>query len=116
MQSSVRDRIVRWLNENSVSFESRQHAPTMTSAESAVARGESLHIGGKAIVLQAGDEFYLFVLSAALRLDTAAIRKYLKIKKTRFASRDELHELTGLEPGAVPPFGQPILPLSVASA
>jgi len=33
----------------------------------------------------------------------------LKAKKTRFASQEELKEMTGLVPGSVPPFGRPIL-------
>ena len=39
-----------------------------------------------------------------------AIRKELQVGKLRFANCDELLELTGLVPGSVPPFGQPILP------
>ena len=34
-------------------------------------------------------------------------------KKSRFASKEELMELTTLVPGSVPPFGHPILPLSL---
>ena len=43
----------------------------------------------------------------------SAIRRHLKLKKTRFATAEELHELTGLVPGAVPPFGSPILPFEL---
>ena len=31
----------------------------------------------------------------------------------RFATRDELAEQTGLVPGSVPPFGEPILPFAL---
>jgi Ala-tRNA(Pro) deacylase len=37
----------------------------------------------------------------------------LKVKKIRFATKDELFDLTGLVPGSVPPFGRPILPLEL---
>ncbi|MFP5285667.1 MAG: YbaK/EbsC family protein, partial [Thermoanaerobaculia bacterium] len=70
-------------------------------------------IGGKAILLKVDDVFRLFVLSAALRLDSAAIRRQFQAKKIRFASREELFELTGLVPGSVPPFGPPILPFEL---
>ena len=34
-------------------------------------------------------------------------------KRIRFATKEELHELTGLVPGCVPPFGEPILHLEL---
>ncbi len=34
----------------------------------------------------------------------------MRVRRTRFAYRDELLAMTGLLPGAVPPFGEPILP------
>ncbi len=87
-----------------------QHAPTRTSEESAAVRGEPLHIGGKALLLKAeDDQFRLFVLPADAKLDSQAIRQELGLKKTRFATTQELLQLTGLVPGSVPPFGRPIL-------
>jgi len=47
----------------------------------------------------------------ARRLDSAKIKKALGAKRTRFATPEELHDLTGLVSGAVPPFGEPILSL-----
>lgn len=94
-------------------FREVHHAPTKTSKASANARGESLEIGGKAILLKTDEVFRLFVLSASRRIDSAAIRRQLKVKKIRFASQDELFNLTGLLPGAVPPFGPPILPFEL---
>jgi Ala-tRNA(Pro) deacylase len=89
------------------------HEPTLTSEDSARARGEELRIGGKALLLKVNDEFRLFVLSAARQLDSAAIKQRFGAKKTRFASADELMELTGLVPGSVPPFGKPLLPFEL---
>ena len=76
-------------------------------------RGEDIRVGGKAIVMKVGEEFRLFVLSAALKLDTEALKRRFAVKKTRFATADELKELTGLVPGSVPPFGKPILPFDL---
>lgn len=106
-------RIGRYLEELGIPFRQVHHEPTLTSEDSARARGDSLKIGGKAILLKTDDVFRLFVLSAALRLDSAAIRRHLQAKKSRFATREELFELTGLVPGSVPPFGQPILPFEL---
>jgi prolyl-tRNA editing enzyme YbaK/EbsC (Cys-tRNA(Pro) deacylase) len=89
------------------------HAETRTSEESAAARGEDLRVGGKAILAKVGDTFRLFVLSAVLRLDSAAIRRRFDVKGIRFATAQELLDLTGLVPGCVPPFGRPILPFDL---
>jgi prolyl-tRNA editing enzyme YbaK/EbsC (Cys-tRNA(Pro) deacylase) len=106
----IPDRIRAWLAAETVSFREVHHAPTRTSEESARARGEELRVGGKALLIKVDDVFRLFVLSAARRLDSAAIKRQFAAKKTRFATPEELRELTGLDPGSVPPFGGPILP------
>jgi prolyl-tRNA editing enzyme YbaK/EbsC (Cys-tRNA(Pro) deacylase) len=35
------------------------------------------------------------------------------VKKTRFATAEELKQQAGLVPGAVPPFGRPVLPFDL---
>src|SRR5262245_39281406 len=93
-----------WLTGEGISFRLVHHEPTYTSEESARARGEELHVGGKALVMRLGDEPALFVLPADRKVDSGAIRRELKTSKLRFATREELAELTGLVPGSVPPF------------
>jgi Ala-tRNA(Pro) deacylase len=105
--------IKRLLDGEKVQYRLVEHAPTKTSEESALARGEPLSIGGKAIVLKINGSFKLFVLSAACRLDSSRIKRYFKARGLRFATRDELFELTGLEPGSVPPFGTQITRLEL---
>jgi prolyl-tRNA editing enzyme YbaK/EbsC (Cys-tRNA(Pro) deacylase) len=87
-----------------------EHPPTTTSEESAAARGEPLGVGAKAILLKTDDVFGVFVLPADRKLDSGAIKRELAVKKTRFATSEELLTLTGLVPGCVPPFGEPVLP------
>lgn len=99
-----------WLTASGVTFREVHHEPTRTSEESALARGEELRIGGKALLIKVDSTFRLFVLSADRKLDSAAIKQYFTAKKTRFATPEELLEMTGLVPGCVPPFGAPILP------
>ncbi len=111
MKSDVLELIRTFLNERSVAFEEMLHAPTYTSVEASAARGEPLEIGGKAIVAKVGKDFAVFVLSGARRLNSRAICKRLGETRFRFATRDELHAMTGLTPGCVPPFGRPVLPL-----
>ena len=76
-------------------------------------RGEPIEIGGKALLIKVDDDFRLFVLSAALRADSQAIRERLGARRSRFATPEELLERTGLVPGSVPPFGRPILPFDL---
>lgn len=107
--SAALDAIRDLLRQHGVVFREVHHEPTRTSEESAVARGEPLHIGGKAILLKTDGVFRLFVLPADRKLDSAAVKRHLGVKKTRFATPEELLTLTGLVPGSVPPFGRPIL-------
>jgi prolyl-tRNA editing enzyme YbaK/EbsC (Cys-tRNA(Pro) deacylase) len=86
-----------------------EHEPTRTSEDSARVRGEPLRVGAKALLVKADEGFVLLVLSAARKLDSRKLRAALGVRKTRFASADELMELTGLVPGSVPPFGEPVL-------
>ena len=101
------------LQTSGVHFEEKHHEPTKTSEESAAARGEPMEVGAKALLLKTDDVFRLFVLPADRSLDSGAIRKELHAQKTRFATPEELLELTGLVPGSVPPFGEPILPFEL---
>jgi prolyl-tRNA editing enzyme YbaK/EbsC (Cys-tRNA(Pro) deacylase) len=113
LSSPVLETIVALLNAEKVSFRQVHHEPTFTSEESARARGEDVRVGGKALVIKAGEEFRLLVLSAALIADWAAVKRYFGVKKARMADREELLALTGLVPGSVPPFGRPVLPLDL---
>ena len=111
MSSDVIQRIRELLRKHGIPFREIHHEATHTSEESARARGEDLRTGAKAIVLKVVDTFRLFVLPADGKLDSAAIKQHFSIKKSRFATPEELFNITGLVPGSVPPFGSPILDL-----
>ena len=102
-----------FLAEHNISYRTVHHQPTFTSEESAKARGEEVKIGGKAIVIKIDNDFKLFVLSAALKVDSKKLKEYFRAKNIRFATKEELHSLTGLVPGSVPPFGKPVLNLEL---
>jgi prolyl-tRNA editing enzyme YbaK/EbsC (Cys-tRNA(Pro) deacylase) len=106
----VLQQIREWLSREGVRFREVHHEPTRTSEDSALARGEELRVGGKALLLKVDGALRLFIISADRKLDSAAIKQHFGAKKTRFASPEELMESTGLVPGSVPPFGEPILP------
>ena len=109
----VLERIVKALNDAGLTWKQIRHEAVRTSEEAAEIRGEPLAIGGKAIVVKADQTYSLIVISAARRLQSSRLKKALSAKKVRFATPDELLELTTLVPGSVPPFGEPILPLSI---
>lgn len=109
----VFEKIKKYLDSKSVHYKKLHHKPTPTSEDAARERDEDVKIGGKAIVLKVGDSFKLFVLSGSRKLDSSAIRRHFNVTKIRFATQDELFELTGLQPGAIPPIGKPILPLDL---
>ena len=108
---NILEKIRGFLSENGVDFRELHHEVTKTSEESAKARGESIEIGGKALILKVDDAFGIFVLSASKQLDSTKLKLAMNAKKTRFATPEELMEMTGLVPGSVPPFGEPILAL-----
>jgi prolyl-tRNA editing enzyme YbaK/EbsC (Cys-tRNA(Pro) deacylase) len=105
--------IIELLDRHGVPYRSIHHEPARTSEESAKARGEEIRIGGKALLIKVGTDFQLFVLSAARKLDSDALKQRFAVKKIRFATTEELAQLTGLVPGSVPPFGRPVLPFEL---
>ncbi len=113
MGGEVFQRICGFLDSGGVCYRTVHHEPTRTSEESARVRGEDLGIGGKALLVKIDGAFHLFVLSAVLKFDSKAVKQRFLAKSMRFASADELLELTGLVPGSVPPFGEPILPFDL---
>ena len=111
MTHSIFEEICDFLERNNIRYRAVQHEPTKTSEESAKARGESLEVGGKALLIKLGPvDFRLFVLSAVKKFDSKKVKKLFGAKSIRFANAEELSSLTGLVPGSVPPFGEPILP------
>lgn len=105
--------LFEFLDEKNSVYKKISHASTANSEESAAARGEDISIGGKAIVMKIEDEFYVFILSAAKKIDSSSLRHRFKAKRIRFATREELLEITGLEPNCVPPFGRPLIDLDL---
>lgn len=113
MTAHLPQQIRELLAQAGIVFKEIHHEPTQTSADSARVRGESLAVGAKALLLKTDDEFQLFVLPADLQLDAKKVKQQLKVRSIRFATKEELFELTGLVPGAVPPFGAPVLPFKL---
>jgi Ala-tRNA(Pro) deacylase len=86
------------------------HAEAISGRDAASARGTPLAIGGKSLVLKI-DRIGLVVLvvGSDRRVDGKLLRKALHVQRYRFLGGDELTTAIGLTPGAVPPFGRPLL-------
>jgi len=109
---SVTAKILELLKADNCWFETFEHQPVRTSEEAAKVRtGYSLEQGAKAIIVRAKrskqDKFFLMlVLPGDKRFDVSKVKVLLDAKDIRFATEQEVMELTnGVEPGGVPPFG-----------
>lgn len=105
MCETVFERLENHLRKHDVPFDVLRHEPVYTSEEAARVRGTPLASGAKALICKVDDRFAMFVLPADRRLASKTTRRQLGARKLRFASRDEVTELTGLAPGSIPPFG-----------
>ena len=105
MTPSVFERLQERLQAGGVAFTVLRHEPVYTSEQAAAVRGVPLASGAKALVVKAGEEFVLLVLPADRKLDSRKARTALGVKALRFATREEVEQLTGLQPGSIPPFG-----------
>lgn len=102
---TVFDRLSGKLTTAGVAFDVLRHDPVYTSEEAAAIRGTTLSSGAKALVCKADDRFVMIVLPADRKLASKLVRKSAGIKSLRFATKEEVLELTGLTPGSIPPFG-----------
>jgi Ala-tRNA(Pro) deacylase len=105
MAATVFERLQQKLQEAGVAFAVSRHQAVFTSEEAAAVRGAPLASGAKALVVKAGDAFVLLVMPADRKLDSKKARTRLGVKSIRFATREEVEQLTGLQPGSIPPFG-----------
>jgi Ala-tRNA(Pro) deacylase len=103
--SDLTQRLIALLEKNEADFRVMHHEPVRTSEEAAQVRGTPLEQGAKALVFHADDRVVLLVLPANRRIDSRAFKRAFGVKNLRMVSAEELFELTGLEQGAVPPFG-----------
>jgi Ala-tRNA(Pro) deacylase len=105
MPPSVFEHLEDLLQEHGIALQVLRHEPVYTSEEAARVRGTPLASGAKALICKGEEGFVMFVVPADRRLDSRAVRRAKGWRKLRFATREEVLELTGLAPGSIPPFG-----------
>lgn len=104
-RTNVVDRLEALLSGAGVPFRLYAHEPVFTSEQAAAVRGTSPEEGAKALLVKADDDFLLAVISGPVRVDSKKLRRLLGASGTRFATEQELLDLTGCRPGSLPPFG-----------
>lgn len=104
--------IVALLEKDSLWHEVFVHEPVRTSEEAARVRSDyTIEQGAKAIILRAKksqkDKFFvMLVLPGDKKFDALKVKEILGVKDIRFATVDEVINITeGIQPGGVPPFG-----------
>ncbi len=102
---TVHARLVALLRAEAVEFRLTRHDAVSTSAEAAAVRGAELRSGAKAMLVKGRTGFALAVLAADRKVDWKLLGPLVGGKGARFATDEELREVTGLGKGAVPPLG-----------
>ncbi len=104
--------ITNLLTLRQVWFETFEHQPVRTSEEAADLRdGYTLRQGAKALIVRVkisntNKKFVMLVVPGDLRFDTHKVEQLFGAKDVRFATVEEVLEITdGIQPGGVPPFG-----------
>lgn len=108
----IHQQITDLLRQHNCWFEEFTHEPVRTSEEAAKLRdGYTLRQGAKAIIIRAkipheGKKFIMLVMPGDKKFDASKVKQLLGSKDIRFATEDEVEEITkGVKPGGVPPFG-----------
>ena len=108
--------IRRILDTAKIDYDAFEHEEVRTSEEAAAVRPEfSLAQGSKALIVrikrkdEAGQEtreFVQVVVPGDKKFDAKKVKEVLGAKDIRFATEEEVKEITGgVQPGGVPPFG-----------
>lgn len=108
----VTKQITDLLTEHGCWFETFEHEPVRTSEEASKVRtGYVMSQGAKALIARIsmpgeGKKFAMFVVPGNCRFNQNKLKNLFGMKDIRFASEQEVGEITGgVLPGGVPPFG-----------
>lgn len=109
---SVTQQIVDILVKQNCWYQTFEHQPVRTSEEAAAIRdGFTLEQGAKALLVRikrskSDKEFVMLVVPGNKKFDKNKVKQVLQIKDLRFATEEEVSQITGgIKPGGVPPWG-----------
>ena len=103
---TVFEKIIGLLDEKGVKYRMLEHERVHTCEDAAKIRGTTPDQGAKSLVCVGDGNPLLIVLPCSKRLDMKGFKKKVGIKDLRFATVDEVKELTGLDVGSIPPIGK----------
>ncbi|MBI4226418.1 aspartate--tRNA(Asn) ligase [Candidatus Roizmanbacteria bacterium] len=103
--SYVFQKIKKKLDDANIAYEVMKHKPVYTSEDAAKVRGTELKQGAKALIMFADKKPVMLVLPADRKVDMKKFKSEYKIGDLRMATVEEVRKVTGVEIGAVPPFG-----------
>ncbi len=103
---NVFEEIKKLLDKNNIKYQVTEHEAVYTSEQAAIARNMPLAAGVKAMVFKTESEFIMALIAANRKIDNAKLRQQTNTSKLRFATPEELLQLTHCTPGCVPPFPQ----------
>lgn len=108
----VVNKILDQLKKNDYWYETFEHEPVRTSEEAASVRtGYSLNQGAKAMIVRikkssTDKKLVMLVVPGNTRFDERKVKEIFEAKDIRFATEEEVGNITGgVLPGGVPPFG-----------
>lgn len=104
-RTPVTENILKLLDQEKIPHQLMEHTPVFTSTEAAQVRNTRPEEGAKALVVKSESSYHMLLLPGDRKVENAKARQILASRHLRFAGREELFQLTGCIPGAVPPFG-----------
>ncbi len=98
-------KLLECLDKSGFKYEARSHDPTPTCSDSARVRGTTEDQGAKALVCLVDKMPSIIVLPCSKKLDTKSFKRSFGKRDVRFATPEEVTNITGLVIGSIPPFG-----------
>ncbi len=99
------EKIIDLLRETGVAYNLVEHPAVFNSVKAAKMVGASLSQGTKALILLGDGKPLMVVVSGEDKVDFQKIKKLIKVKNLALAIPEEVQKISGVEIGAVPPFG-----------
>lgn len=99
--------IIDLLDKNKVEYKLFSHRAALTYDDLAAVQKETSFFGteAKCMVLKTDDRFIVYITVHGKRVNFNRIKETLGAKKIRLATKEELFEFFGAEPGCAYPFG-----------
>jgi hypothetical protein len=107
IETAVYQNVISILQKFHISYVEIEHPPVFTCVDSAIYRQQYgwTGLGSKNILFHAKGHFYLVVTSADKEIKARMFKKEFGSKNTRFATIEEVMQVTGCAIGAMPSFG-----------